>query len=254
MTRERGLGDTGCKGRTTAEFSLPKSAESIVELLSQEDQMRYFGISHREESEEDSGKYYTSGRRPHAIAHKYHYKQNNSNKYQEAEPIYQECYVKYQAWGMEEETPFEYAKLSHHKVFCRIYHKDFDGAIKLAERGGNGNATYFTLQSYYAVSTLYAHLKKWDEAKANMRTALTKVKERAEKGFRPDAAVARTDFHLSQIIKEKDMGSAEAEGLVTKARSVLSRLLPSDPLDGVPAEDVLALFGHLQPIFGGMFT
>jgi len=78
-----------------------------------------------------------------------------------------------------------------------------------------------------------------------MRTALTKVKERAEKWFRPDAAVARTEFHLSQIIEEKDMGSAEAEGLVTKVRSVLSRLLPSDPLDGVPAGDVLAFFGHL---------
>jgi hypothetical protein len=42
-------------------------------------------------------------------------------------------------------------------------------------------------------------------------------------------AVARTEFHLSQIIEEKDMGLAEAEGLVTKARSLLSRLLPSDP-------------------------
>jgi hypothetical protein len=59
-----------------------------------------------------------------------------------------------------------------------------------------------------------------------MRTALTKVKERAEKGFRPDAAVARTEFYLSQIIEENDMGSVEAEGLVTKARSVLSRFLP----------------------------
>ncbi|PMD41320.1 hypothetical protein L207DRAFT_323156 [Hyaloscypha variabilis F] len=87
-----------------------------------------------------------------------------------------------------------------------------------------------------------------------MRTALTKAKERAEKGVWPGAAVARTEFYLSQIIEENDMGSAEAEGLVTKARSVLSRFLPSDPLDGVPAEDVLALFGHLQPISGGIFT
>jgi len=52
-----------------------------------------------------------------------------------------------------------------------------------------------------------------------METALTKAKERAEKGFWPDAAVARTELHLSQIIKEKDMGSAEAEWLVIKARS-----------------------------------
>lgn len=87
-----------------------------------------------------------------------------------------------------------------------------------------------------------------------MRAALTKAKERAEKGFWPDAAVARTEFHLSQILKQKEQDTAEAEGLVTKARSVLSRLLPYDPLDGVSVEDELALFDHLQPVFGGRFT
>jgi hypothetical protein len=87
-----------------------------------------------------------------------------------------------------------------------------------------------------------------------MRTALMKARERADKGFWPEAAVARTEFHLSQIIKETGKDSAEAEGLVAKARSVLSRLLPYDPLDGVTAEDELALFDHLQPCFGGRFT
>lgn len=87
-----------------------------------------------------------------------------------------------------------------------------------------------------------------------MRTALAKAKERADKGFWPDAAVARTEFHLSQVIKQMGKDPAEAEGLVTKARSVLSRLLPYDPLDGVEEEDELALFDHLQPVFGGRFT
>ena len=88
----------------------------------------------------------------------------------------------------------------------------------------------------------------------NMRTALMKAQERADKGFWPDAAVARTEFHLAQVIKQRGNDSAEAEGLVAKARSVLSRLLPYDPLDGVSEEDELALFDHLQPIFGGRFT
>jgi len=88
----------------------------------------------------------------------------------------------------------------------------------------------------------------------NMRTALVKAKERTDKGFWPEAAVARTEFHLSQVLKKKGNDSAEAEGLVTKARSVLSRLLPYDPLEGVAEEDEIGLFDHLQPIFGGRFT
>jgi hypothetical protein len=59
---------------------------------------------------------------------------------------------------------------------------------------------------------------------------------------------------LSQVLKEKGKDDAEAEGLASKARSVLSRLLPFDPLNGVSDEDELALFDHLQPVFGGRFT
>jgi hypothetical protein len=87
-----------------------------------------------------------------------------------------------------------------------------------------------------------------------MRTALAKAQERAGKGFWPDAAVARTEFHLSQILRKNDKDSAEADGLAAKARSVLSRLLPFDPLNGVAEADEIALFDHLQPVFGGRFT
>jgi hypothetical protein len=87
-----------------------------------------------------------------------------------------------------------------------------------------------------------------------MRTALMKAKERVDKRVWPEAAVARTEFHLSQIIKQRGKDTAEAEGLKTKARSVLSKLLPYDPLDGVSEEDEIALFDHLQPVFGGRFT
>ncbi|MAD82195.1 MAG: hypothetical protein CL912_04470 [Deltaproteobacteria bacterium] len=87
-----------------------------------------------------------------------------------------------------------------------------------------------------------------------MRTALKKAQERADKGFWPDAAVARAEFHLSQVLRAAGKDDAEAEGLAAKARSVLSRLLPYDPLDGVATEDELVLFDHLQPVFGGRFT
>jgi hypothetical protein len=87
-----------------------------------------------------------------------------------------------------------------------------------------------------------------------MRTALMKVKERSDKGFWPEAAVARTEFHLSQVIARNKGDLVEVEALVAKARSTLSRLLPFDPLDGVQEKDELALFDHLQPVFGGRFT
>lgn len=87
-----------------------------------------------------------------------------------------------------------------------------------------------------------------------MRTALTKAEERANKGFWPDAAVARTEFHLSQILTKNGKDSIEVDTLASKARSVLSRLLPYDPLDGVAEDDQIALFDHLQPVFGGRFT
>jgi hypothetical protein len=107
---------------------------------------------------------------------------------------------------------------------------------------------------YYNFSPHIQKKSKLISNRVNLRTALMKAKERADKGFWPEAAVARTEFHLSQIIRGRGNDSAEAEGLVTKARSVLSRLLPYDPLDGVAAEDELALFDHLQPVFGGRFT
>jgi hypothetical protein len=87
-----------------------------------------------------------------------------------------------------------------------------------------------------------------------MRTSLAKAQERVGKGFWPEAAVARTEFHLSQILRKTDKDSAEAAGLAAKARSVLARLLPFDPLNGVAEEDELALFDHLQPVFGARFT
>jgi hypothetical protein len=87
-----------------------------------------------------------------------------------------------------------------------------------------------------------------------MRTALARAQERGGKNFWPEAAVARTQFHLHQILIEKGKPTAETGHLATEARAVLSRLLPYDPLNGVTEEDEGALFDHLQPVFGGRFT
>ena len=87
-----------------------------------------------------------------------------------------------------------------------------------------------------------------------MRTALAREIEHEGKGYWPEAAVARARFHLYQILTERGTPTAEAESLLAKARAVLSRLLPFDPLHGVKEEDEGALFDHLQPVFGGRFT
>jgi len=90
-----------------------------------------------------------------------------------------------------------------------------------------------------------------------MRSALEKASERGGRNFWPDAAVARTKYHLSQVLTEKEGKlTNEAEQLATEAKDVLSKLLPYDPdsIIGVKEEDTGALFDHLQPVFGGRFT
>lgn len=57
------------------------------------------------------------------------------NKHNEAEPIFRKCLVKYHEWGNKTEIPYEYYKFNHHMAFCRLYHRDFAKAIKLAEEG-----------------------------------------------------------------------------------------------------------------------
>ena len=81
--------------------------------------------------------------------------------------------------------------------------------------------------------------------------------ERLRPGTWPEAAVARTEFHLSQILKQQqDKNPEKADQLALKARTALTRLLALNPLAGVEAaaEDELALFDHLQPVFDGRFT
>jgi hypothetical protein len=90
-----------------------------------------------------------------------------------------------------------------------------------------------------------------------MKQALSAANGRGGKKFWPDAAVARTKYHLSQVLEDKvGEQTEESELLAQEAKDVLSKLLPYDPepIVGVSEEDTSALFDHLQPVFGGRFT
>ncbi|KAL8834257.1 MAG: hypothetical protein Q9170_003844 [Blastenia crenularia] len=116
----------------------------------------------------------------------------------------------------------------------------------------HGKFNFLTLQSYYAVGAVSAYSGNLTEAERWMRKALTL--EESRKGSWPEAANARAQFHLSQILKEQGKEADEAQQLATQAESVLGRLLPSSPLEGVVPGDELALFDHLQPVFDGRFA
>jgi len=88
--------------------------------------------------------------------------------------------------------------------------------------------------------------------RSHMRDALTL--EHSRRDQYPEAAVARTEFHLSQILRRQGKDLEEAEKLLSAARRVLDKLLPLNPLEGVPPEHEIALFDHIQPIFDGRFT
>jgi hypothetical protein len=91
------------------------------------------------------------------------------------------------------------------------------------------------------------------------RTALLKCTEHRGKSFWPEVSVARTKYHLSQVLTDKagttETPEGEAMTLAQEGKDVLSRLLVYDPsIPTVKEEHTGALFDHLQPVFGGRFT
>ncbi|KAG7052717.1 nb-arc domain containing protein [Colletotrichum scovillei] len=129
--------------------------------------------------------------------------------------------------------------------------------IILAERMRlQGKDSYFTLQSQYAVGALYSYLARWDDAEWQVNNALQKAEGKPGKSVWSDAATARAKFHLSQILKARNGGkmSKDAEKLAQEGKDVLSKLLVYDDISGVEEDDTLALFDHLQPVFGGRWT
>ncbi|KAL8722293.1 MAG: hypothetical protein Q9225_001198 [Loekoesia sp. 1 TL-2023] len=116
----------------------------------------------------------------------------------------------------------------------------------------HGKFNFLTLQSYYAVGAVNAYSGNLSEAERWMRKAL--ALEGSRKGSWPEAANARAEFHLSQILKEQGKETDEAQKLESQSRTALARLLPPNPLEGVEPGDELALFDHLQPVFDGRFA
>lgn len=147
---------------------------------------------------------------------------------------------------------------------------DMHQDILKARLGFQGRASYFTLQSHYAVAALCHYMGRLEDAEILMKSALGKAAGRGGKNFWPEAAVARTKYHLSMIMTERIQAEGEKENeneqiakrrdearkLAIEAKDVLSRMLPYDPepITAVREEDTLALFDHLQPVFGGRFT
>lgn len=83
-----------------------------------------------------------------------------------------------------------------------------------------------------------------------MRIAL----DGATEGFWHNAAVARAQFHLSQILQKQNKDIEEAKRLASEAKMVLDRLLVLDPMEGVAKEHELVLYDHLQSTLDGRFT
>ncbi|ORY58056.1 uncharacterized protein BCR38DRAFT_447870 [Pseudomassariella vexata] len=125
-----------------------------------------------------------------------------------------------------------------------------------ARLGFQGRASYFSLQSQYAYAALCHYLGRLQEAEGWMMQALSKASERGGKNFWPDAALARTKFHLSQVLTDLNGGEPTERSLqmARDAKDMLSRMLPYDPVTGVREEHTGALFDHLQPVFEGRFT
>ena len=57
------------------------------------------------------------------------------NRFEDAEPILDDCLVKYQEWGTPKDIPFEYAKYNHKMAFIRMYQGNYNEAIELGQLG-----------------------------------------------------------------------------------------------------------------------
>lgn len=191
--------------------------------------LQYLGISHRKESKDrlqsilEYRKKIISRKAPEEVTREDEMLLNNAyadygnallqfNDYKAAEQIYKDCYTKYLELGSSTESniSFALAKLNHNVAFCKMYRREFDKAIELAEKsvviveklgdkqlmlryqfdlaciilqsgarekalamhreildarvGLYGRASYFSLQSQYAVAAICHYIGKLDEA------------------------------------------------------------------------------------------
>lgn len=222
------------------------------------------------------------------------------HRYQEAEPLFAECFQKYQSWDEPEEIPYEYGKYFHHMAFCRMYNGHLQEAVTLGKQGLHwvafatgqdsaasirwkfdlacltlqsgdrdesmklheeilgsrirlhGKHAYLTLQSYYALGACSDFRGAFSVAETYFRTVM-KLAGNRNSNF-PEAALARTQFHLSQVLSKQNKNLVESQSLAGIAREFLTREHPLKRLEGVPEEHELVLFDYLQPVLDGRFT
>lgn len=58
-----------------------------------------------------------------------------SNNFTEAGRLFEECYIKYQEWGTEDQIPFEFGKYYHNMSFVFVYKGEYSKALRLAKQG-----------------------------------------------------------------------------------------------------------------------
>jgi tetratricopeptide (TPR) repeat protein len=152
----------------TDALRLLASAEKILdELESDDDDLRtdinitinlllqYFGITHRRESKDRLGRILEHRKKivekkgPAGVTKEEEIMLNDAyadyatgllqcNDYAAAEAIYLRCYSKYLELGTEDDPDrriaVSLAKLNHHMAYCKMYRRQFDKAIELAEK------------------------------------------------------------------------------------------------------------------------
>jgi tetratricopeptide (TPR) repeat protein len=95
-----------------------------------------------------------------------------SNAYDEAEPLFESCFEKYQHWGTEEEIPFEYSKYFHNIGTVRMYQGRHEEAVTNLRRAtgltqramGNDQLTYKLLRDRYMYACVLLQAGKLQEA------------------------------------------------------------------------------------------
>jgi tetratricopeptide (TPR) repeat protein len=155
-------------------LKLLNSAEKILDELDSDDEdlraeinvtinllLQYFGISHRKEAKDRLERILKYRQRqlerkaPQDVTRTDEEQLNNAhadfanallqfNKYEQAEPIYEQCYAKCLAMAgnatvdadsgvpNDPALAFMLAKLNHHLAFCKMYRRDWPEAIRLA--------------------------------------------------------------------------------------------------------------------------
>jgi tetratricopeptide (TPR) repeat protein len=95
-----------------------------------------------------------------------------SNRYAEAEPLFEACFEKYQQWGTEKEIPFEYSKYFHNIGTVRMYQGRHEEAVTNLQRAtdltqkamGKTQMTYKLLRDRYMYACVLLQAGKLQEA------------------------------------------------------------------------------------------